>query len=395
MDYSNYFSQSVLTRLPRWQECLHVYRDEVATLLEKRSQIVQTIRYALALPSAWPMVVELMNQLATYMERWGFWGEWAQLLEMALTVSRNQQDLASEVKLLVLRARLAQRQSDSPLVISSYRRVIRLARQMGDEENEARACSNLAYLYTEAGYAWRAEILGCHALAIFNELNYPHGLAHTHNHLGLLYTRLRQWDLAQTHLTQACMIWQEMGDRHGVMQGELNLGLMYNDKTEPITALSHLEQALEQANYLKEQVGIATIFTSIGVSHRLNNAWAEGKAYFWQAESILRPTGNRLRLAHVQTNLALVYAGQQQWATAKPYFQTALELYQQLKHHHYEIATLLYLVKFELDQAHDDRARGYLETAQLWLAPRLNNPFYSHLATLADQYRHELYGARV
>jgi len=151
-----------------------------------------------------------------------------------------------------------------------------------------------------------------------------------------------------------------------------------------------LEQALEQAKKVGAQPDLATIYINIGYSHSLNNAWAEAEIYFWQAESILRPTGNRLWLAHVQTNLALVYANQCQWTMAKQYIQTALKLYQHIKHHHYEIATLLYLVKFELSQNHYTAAQEYLKTAQLRLEPRLNNPFYSHLVTLADQYHHEL-----
>lgn len=69
-------------------------------------------------------------------------------------------------------------------------------------------------------------LLSLHALALFEELESKHGRAHTHNHLGLLYTRRGLWKKAEEHLKRACDLWRDTGDIHSLIYGLENLGAL-------------------------------------------------------------------------------------------------------------------------------------------------------------------------
>jgi tetratricopeptide (TPR) repeat protein len=90
------------------------------------------------------------------------------------------------------------------------------------------------------GYLWQAEVLCCHALAIFKQLESRHGQAHTDNHLGLLYIDRYLSAEARQHLERACALWQAIPDPNGLMRGYINLGMLYNAMKQPDQALTYL-----------------------------------------------------------------------------------------------------------------------------------------------------------
>ena len=91
-------------------------------------------------------------------------------------------------------------------------------------------------------------------MTIFERLGNLHGLAHTENHLGMLYMRLGQWGEEQTllprarpHLQKACEYWQANQDEYGLVYGYSNLGMYYLLSEQPDEALRYSGQALEYA----------------------------------------------------------------------------------------------------------------------------------------------------
>jgi tetratricopeptide (TPR) repeat protein len=115
--------------------------------------------YGLRMADAWPHALDLTVALAPYVERSGQWETWRQQLQRAIALAEQQQDVASKLQLLMLAARLSQRQGRLAETIAAYRRVIRLARQAGNHYEAARACSNLGYLFIDMGRFWCSEIL--------------------------------------------------------------------------------------------------------------------------------------------------------------------------------------------------------------------------------------------
>lgn len=388
--YAHLFWQAAVKNINYWRDYIAGHQADNAALQQERRQIINALDYALELPEAWPAVRTVVESFSPYMERWGYWSQWQKILHSAAQMARAYEDKPGEVKLLILLARLAQRRSQFQEVAVNYRRASRLARQLGDAESEARACSNLGFLYTELGDTWRAKVLGCHALAIFERLEHAHGCAHTHNHLGLLAIRQRHWQAAQQHLERACQIWQDNNDIHSMMLGFINLGQLYIEAAQPEHALHYLHEALQHAETTGEETEIANIYNNIGICYDLKNDPIQAETYYWQAEAIFQRTSNVLGLTRVSANLGLACSAQKKWTAAKQHLETALAGYRLLKNPYREMRIILYLIKFELARSNNEGAVKWLAEVTYQLKPYEDNETYQDLRTQVRDYQQQL-----
>ncbi|HMQ50990.1 MAG TPA: tetratricopeptide repeat protein [Anaerolineae bacterium] len=354
------FQQYVLANLAYWQSYIAAKLSDTPAMDRSRDQILRGLLFAIELQAAWPAVSELIETLAAYMERRGYWEAWQRVLTQALAVAQQSNDQASVVRLSGLLARLAQRQSDFRRAVHYYRRTIHLGRRLGDRYNEARACSNLGYLYTEHGYWWRAELLCCHALLIFEQLGSLHGQAHTVNHLGYLFTRRGQWDQAWQYLDQACIYWRALGDDHGLMYGYINLGVLCNETDRPDEALIYFQKALKQADLVREEALMGNLYMNMGMSFRSKGELTKAEEHFQQAKAIFQRFFNSFGLTLTLDNLGLLYMDQRRWPEAGATLENALHIWRDLGHKHNEIRTVIYLIEYEL-------ARGDMQQASKWL----------------------------
>lgn len=384
------FRHYVLTNLSYWQDFVAARLKDTTALDRDHPQIVRAISFALELDDAWPAVEGLIEEFAAYMERRGYWEAWQWILTKALAVAQRSHDKASVVRLSVLLARLALRQSRFKEVITYHRSTIHVARRIGDRTNEARACSNLGYFYVEQGYWWRAETLCCHALLIFEQLGYQHGLAHTENHLGILYTRQGLWDQARQHLERACAIWQAMGDEHGLMYGYTNLGMLFSEMKSPDEALFYLQKALDQAKLVGEEAIPGTLYMNMGISYRLKGELLKAEGYYWQAKATFQRFSNLWGLAMLHDNLGLVYLDQQRWQEGSLHLETALELWRNLNNKHNEFRVIIHLVEYELARGNQQQARYWLKEAEHLLNQYDATGRYGQLYAQLEEFRRSL-----
>lgn len=357
---AGFFRQGVLINLRYWQDRESVKSLDFHTLDQERTGLVRTITFALEFDEAWTMVRELIIALSPYMERRGYWDTWRWVLNQAIEVASRLDDLAHTVILTLLLARLLQRQSALKPAITCYRQTMRLARRIGDEYTWARACSNLGFIYAELGYWWRAEIVCCHALAVFKRLNSHHGQAHTENHLGVLYIWQQHWDLARQHLEQACEIWQTMGDDYGLILGFLNLGSLYDDIESPDQALFYLEKALHLAKQTGDEAQLGTIYMNMSIAYKLKGRLDIAERFLWQAEAIYKRFANLVGLAQIQENLGLMFLSQSNGSTAKKYLQAALQAWENLGNEYGIIRTRTHMIEYELAKGNRRQAQQQL-----------------------------------
>lgn len=334
----SFFERRVVHEVTYWGAQETVKTLVVQTLDGERENILKAIGFGLAVAAAWPATRHLIVTFAPYMERRGLWDSWHSLLVRAIAAAQRAGDMAGEITLTALLARLCQRQSRGADVVTYYRRVIRLAHRVDNRFELARACSNLGYYYIDdGGHWWRAEILGQHALVIFAALNSQHGQAHTHNHLGVLYTRQKRWAEAEDHLQQACGLWRTMGDEHSLTAfGLQNLGVLYVDQNKPKEALNWLEVAYHKAEVLGETVIVGRLLQNMAIAQRQQGALQDAKNLANQAEQIFQRYHDPLHLAFVWHNLGLIYTQERQATQAHEYIERALILYRQLGNYYGE-----------------------------------------------------------
>jgi len=389
-DRANFFQQTILNNLRYWQAWLQANQANVSAMDRERTNMVRAISYAYNFEPCWPLVLELVQTLSPFMERRGHWESWNWALTRAVKTAARLGDTSAQVTLSILLARLLFQQSRPKESTHYYRRAIRLARQMGDQFNEARACSNLGYHFIEHGQWHRAEVLCCHALTLFEALDSDHGRAHTENHLGVLYTRQHRWQKAQHHLEQACNIWQAMDDDHGLMRGYLNLGLLYIDAEQPSQALSYLEKALQLAQQTGENIDIGIIHTNMGKAYRLLEDWEKAEEYTKQAEAIFQSYSNLAELSRAWNGLGLIYCRQDRWDEAISYLEKSLDVWRSLGIKFEEVELLLDIGECELLRGNRTEAATRLQEIEHLIGSDPERGPYRHFQPRLEKYRRDL-----
>jgi tetratricopeptide (TPR) repeat protein len=322
-----FFQRRVLANLQYWQTWLPDKLNDTAALDRERNGLMRAISYALELDEAWDMAFELIDKLAPYMERRGYWDSWQWVLEQGLKIAQRREDAHQLATLHHLLARLALRQSRSQEGVSHYRRAIRFSRQVGDYFSEGRACTNLGFYCIEQGNLYRAEVLCLHALRLFKDISSNHGLAHTENHLGLLYTRLGRWAEAKRHLELACSIWNSMNDDKGLVDGYMNLGVLYLEMERPECSLFWSEKALHQAKRTGDELAIGRILNNFGIAYLQSGNLEEAESNILKAETIANRYSYLLGLAQTWDSLGTVYHEQKKLDKAIHYLEKSRELH--------------------------------------------------------------------
>ncbi|MBV7337997.1 tetratricopeptide repeat protein [Chloroflexi bacterium TSY] len=325
----DFFQQRLHYLLTYWRDHEAVQQLQIAILDRERAMIPKVISLGLDVAPLWPLVRPLIIALTPYMERRGHWEEWHTILERAIAVTQRAKDIETETTLTALLARLCQRMSRPKDVVKNYRRVIRLAKMTGNRFEEARACSNLGYLYIDGGHWWRSENLSKHALTIFEELGSDHGRAHTHNHLGLLYTRQQLWNAAEEHLLSACKVWTRMDEQHGLMRGYGNLGTLYCDMTKADDAIYYSKLALQLAQTTGEEILSGNFLINMAIGYRLQGDAQSALQHATTAEKIFEAHHDMVLLAYVWHQLGLIYLQDSNLAKAEQYRIKALTIYEQ------------------------------------------------------------------
>lgn len=394
-DRSDFFRQTILTNLGYWHTWLEAHQSDLSTLDRERNAIVKAISFALKIEdNSWPSIFALITTLSPLMERRGHWDMWYWVLTRSIEAAQRMKDAAAEVTLLALLARLLAQQSRFQESTRHYRQVIRLARRIGDEFHEARACTNLGYYYIERGFWQRAEVLCCHALVLFEQLDSDHGRAHTENHLGILHIRQHRWEQAEYHLERACEIWQMMGDEHGLMRGYLNLGGLYNDAGKPNQALSALEKALQQALQSGENIVIGRVYLNQGKAYRLLGDLTQAKDSLRKAETIFQQYVNLIEQARVWNELGLAYFQQGEWTQSVFYLEKSLAVWRSINIQFGEIEVLLDLGECELARGDYSAALRHWQEVERLIGPTAVQGIYRHLQPRLDNYWRSLVSLR-
>ena len=247
-----------------------------------------------------------------------------------------------------LRGRILQRQSKPEEVIRNYRSVIRLARHSGNRLEEARACSNLGYSLISHNLWWRSEILACHALDIFDQLEYKHGQAHTYNHLGLLFIHTGEWEKSVSYLESACDIWRSISDEHGLIYGLENLGFLYNRMDRPEAAIRCLDSALKLIQKSGELSELPTIYLNLAVSWKLLKKYDLSEEYATKAEELYKDQGNFAGIYNVWETLGLIELEQGYWQEGIKFFNNATTGFRRIMNKEGEMRISAYKLNYYL-----------------------------------------------
>ncbi len=351
----NFFKVQMQRHLRYWEQYVQDHREDVAKLDEAQERIVDVINLSLDQPPVTPSLFDLVENFSDYMERRGHLNTWHSVLIRAVAAASTI-DPKIEVRLTAFYARLLLRQNNFKGAISHYRNLIYASRMVGDQFNEARALTNLGYLYTHLSCFIRAEILLHHAMISFDKIDSNFGRAHTANHLGLLYARWGQLEQARLHLEQACLLWPTMNDHYGLMQSYINLGFLFSEMEQPDQVMYYMKQAEAKAEQIGEKIILGIIYLNLSWAFKLHNDFDQMEYYAKLAETTFRHTKDFLRLPLAWLNLGVVYFSKERWREAELYLNQAFRAYEELDYNYGKIRALINKVEFYLAQANYQKA---------------------------------------
>jgi tetratricopeptide (TPR) repeat protein len=384
--YAARFRRYILSNLQFWLDYVSTHKVNIAELDEEWESVIRAISFALELEEGWSPAYKLITAFSFYMERQGYWRTWTQILSRAVEIAQHTEDLADNANLSVSLALILQRQGCIKEAITHYRLAIRMARQDGARFTEARAYTNLGYLYIERCFWRRAEVLCCRALAIFEAVDNNYGRAHTENHLGLLYTWQQRWGRARACLERACAIWETEEDKHGLMRGFINFSVLYLKRGQPHKAMNYLEKALYQAQQTGEGTEVGTIYMNMGLAYRLKGDLKKAEIYAKQAEAIFRRYSNATGLAQVLDNLGVVYLHQGDWQKAFFYLESSLQVWRNLGSKIGEIEVLIDMIDCELARGNRQQAMVRLKEVEHLIGQNYAHMRYDNIQLRLAKY---------
>ncbi len=357
----HFFKGQVGAMVQHWQNDTALADSDSEKLDQEREGILKAIHLALSIPEGWQGTKELILALTRYMERRGNWQDWQRTLEVAIDVAKTVQDQPGEIRMLGLLGRILIRQNKTNDVIKNYRKVIRLTRETGDKVEEARACSNLGYTLIEKEQFWRAETLCCHALDLFGSVGHQHGLAHTNNHLGVLYIKLNEWEKGKNHLEAACDIWKQIDDLAGYCSGIGNFGLLYNEMNQPRDAIGYLDEQIQISKKTGDQGAAAIARLNLAISHEKLAEYEIGLRYIEEAEKYFKEHNNLFLLFDSWRMIGTLKARMGDNENAEHFLESALSGFIELGNKIGQASVESSFLKMYLDQNDENKAKEKTE----------------------------------
>jgi DNA-binding SARP family transcriptional activator/tetratricopeptide (TPR) repeat protein len=126
------------------------------------------------------------------------------------------------------------------------------------------------------------------------------------NNLGLISTRMGQYQQAGQHLRQSMTLFRTAGDRSGAARALANLGFAQWRQGRYAEAASQHQQALALFREIGETTSEAHVLNGLGLIEWQQGGYPQAASHFRQALTLFRAFGDRSNEAHALGNLGMV-----------------------------------------------------------------------------------------
>ena len=174
---------------------------------------------------------------------------------------------------------------------------LRLTRETGNRNLEARALNNLGAVYLAQGRYSDAQTNFERALEIREKAQAPHEVADTRHNLGDTFTRMGQYDKALQQYISALDLRRKSGDKRNAALASYGIGTIFDYQGKYGSATKSKEEAVKAFRDLKQQdIWLAELLSGYGSSLSLGGRLADAQA----------PLDEALKLATALKNSNLI-----------------------------------------------------------------------------------------
>ncbi|MEI8305696.1 MAG: tetratricopeptide repeat protein [Chloroflexales bacterium] len=237
-------------------------------------------------------------------------------LEAALQAARRQSLWNYELATLI-------NLGDAYRLLGDYHRAstfldqgLRIAREIGDQINEANVLNNLGLVYTDQGSLHLAIVYHDQALAIIRKFSDHRSEGIILGNLGNICANLGDLHRAIDYHKQALELSHALGDRRGEGTAEINLGSAYANLGDPRRAIEYFERALSISLQIGDRRNESTARSNLGLAYTGIGNKKRAISYLESALLISCELGDRRSEAIASWNLGLAYEQQDNFANA-------------------------------------------------------------------------------
>ena len=210
------------------------------------------------------------------------------------------------------------------------KKALEIAEKMGDKERMSINYGNLGLIYQIRGELDKAEQMFNKALAIHEKLGNQDRIASNYGNLGLIYKTHGELDKAEQMLNKTLAIHEKLGNQEGMAIDYGNLGLIYKTRGELDKAEETLNKGLKIDEKLGRLEGLAAAYGNLGLIYQIRGELDKAEQMHKKALGIDEKLGNQEGMANDYGNLGLIYERRGDIKKAKDYWEKALELYKKI-----------------------------------------------------------------
>ena len=248
------------------------------------------------------------------------------LAEIHLSVPNDRKQLEAEAHLSAGRKFYEQSRMKFSEAVNEYQSAIALWRELNDEEWEAITLVNLGWTYF---YLAKTDLsIAAHeqATELFKKTNDRIGESKSIKWLGVIYyNHLIQLPKAADYFKQTLIIQQEIKDRE-IGQTYEDLGLIYSKLRQPNIALFYYEKALIIHKEFNDQKKEGSTLHYLGIMYAQDRQYERAEDYYLQSLSIRRKIKDQRGEFYLYFDLGDLYALWRKYEKAITFYQYAVSM---------------------------------------------------------------------
>lgn len=125
--------------------------------------------------------------------------------------------------------------------------------------------------------------------------------------IGILYSRLENYDLALDYYTNSLEINKSLGDDYGIANALTSIGNLYDDLKQSKKAISYYEQSLKLMTDLNDKYGIASALSNTGIAYITLKDYDKALSYLNKTKILFEELENTNNLAVIHESIGIAH----------------------------------------------------------------------------------------
>ena len=209
-------------------------------------------------------------------------------------------------------------------------RAITLQKRYKRQYDLTYSLSSLGYMYSRLGDWNKAETIYKESLQVSEEIGDRAGIASSWGVLGDIERNRGNWDAAEALYRQSLQVREEIGDRAGMASSWGLLGDIERNRGNWDAAEALYRQQLQVREEIGDRAGMATSWGSLGDIERNRGNWDASEALYRQYLQVCEEIGDRAGMASSWGVLGDIERNRGNWDAAEQYKSQSFTLRQEL-----------------------------------------------------------------